>query len=793
MASLNFPSQQRLHVEGDKIVRRGPLATIVLCAVVLLAACGGALAGDGVTVSHAVVVGISDYAGSGSDLTFCDDDARDFAAALTDRDNWTAANVEVIVDLQGTRANIQAAIERMSSRADNDDLCLFFFSGHGTRGVDVPPLDEGGGYDEYICDTDLTVNIRDDELGDWLAGLPTSRVITIICSCYSGGFIKSAGSKGLGPDDPVWAVDNGMAADIKRALDARPGWLSPADIDDNGAGVVITAADKGELCIESFELGHDVLNHYLLQGMAGPANVDSSGWLSAEELYAYAAPRATTYSPIQHAQLYDALPASAFDFLQLAAPLAPTLSWLDDEPFATRGHDPERGQALDWFTFKVRYQGGPPVAVNLHLMRNGVEVAGSPCAMKPGNGSPASGQNFWLRRRLNAGGYTYRFSASDGSAIATGAPTVERDGPAVGNHAPQLSWTGQANFEQDGMDPQGLQPPGTEVTWRVRYLDREGDPAQYVRLHLARLAGDVETEIPGSPFTLAQTGTAPDGAVDYWLSRAMADEGEYVYWFSAREDAGAGFTSEYAYGPPTWWHRRGLRVFNVPPRLVWAPGAGFAADAPPDGVHPNEADPGTVFQFKVRYQDHEGIEPEYVRARVLRWNGVPGAGADYEEIAGSPFAMATGESDFTDATYAVGVLLQSHGRYRHYFSASDEDKQAIGEPSWRKSAGPMVRDNASAPTMVTSLAAAGTSKGGQITFALSAAGSVTVEVLNIAGRSVGHVALDKPMSVGLSTLTWDGRSDAGTRVPAGVYLVRVTVANDGGALASRVATMSVGR
>jgi len=764
-----------------------------LCVATLLVACGMALAGDGVTVSHGVVVGISDYVGSGSDLAFCDDDARDFASALTDRDNWTATNVEVIVDRQATRANIQAAIGRMSSRADDDDLCLFFFSGHGTRGVDVEPLDEGGGYDEYICETDLAANIRDDELGDWLAALPTSRVMVVLCSCYSGGFIKISGAKGLGPDEPLWTSDNGMATDIRRALDTRRGWIGPADIDDNGSGVVITAADKHETCMESYELGHDVLNHYLLQGMAGPADADGDDWLSAEELYAYAAPRATAFSPNQHAQLYDALPAAAFDFLQFAAPPAPTLSWLDQEPFATRGHDPERGQSLDWFTFKVRYQGAPPVAVSLHLMRNGVEVAGSPCTMKPGNGAPATGQNFWLRRRLNIGRYTYRFTAGDGSSTATGTPTLVRDGPVVGNHAPQLSWTGQADFVDDGMDPQGLQPPGVEITWRVRYLDREGDPAQYVRLHLARLAGDVETEIPGSPFAMAKTGSAPDGAVDYSYSHVMNDEGEYVYWFSAREDAAAGFACEDAYGPPTWWHRRGLRVFNVPPRLAWAEGADFAGDAPPDGMQPNEADPGTVYHFKVCYQDREGTEPQYVRAHVLKWNGVPGAGADYEEIAGSPFGMTTADADFTDATYAVSVLLQAKGRYRHYFAASDGDKPAIGEPSWRKTAGPIVRDASSAPTMVTSLAAAGAGKGGQITFALSAAGSVTVEVLNIAGRSVRHVTSNRPVSAGLSTLTWDGRSDGGARAPAGTYLVRVTVASDGGALTSRIATMRVGR
>jgi hypothetical protein len=91
--------------------------------------------------------------------------------------------------------------------------------------------------------------------------------------------------------------------------------MAPLDLDDNGFGVVITAADANETCQESDELEHDVMIYYALEGMAGPADRNDDGWISAEEVHAWAAPRATEYNPGQHAQIYDAHPARAFNFL----------------------------------------------------------------------------------------------------------------------------------------------------------------------------------------------------------------------------------------------------------------------------------------------------------------------------------------------------------------------------------------------------------------------------------------------------------------------------------------------
>ena len=50
----------------------------------------------------------------------------------------------------------------------------------------------------------------------------------------------------------------------------------------------------------------------------------------------------------------------------------------------------------------------------------------------------------------------------------------------------------------------------------------------------------------------------------------------------------------------------------------------------------------------------------------------------------------------------------------------------------------------------------------------------------MAGRVVARVATDRVVAAGTNTLSWNLRSDTGSPVPAGRYLVRiVAVADDG--------------
>jgi flagellar hook assembly protein FlgD len=83
--------------------------------------------------------------------------------------------------------------------------------------------------------------------------------------------------------------------------------------------------------------------------------------------------------------------------------------------------------------------------------------------------------------------------------------------------------------------------------------------------------------------------------------------------------------------------------------------------------------------------------------------------------------------------------------------------------------------------LVTSVVAQPVGAGASITFSLSAQAAVTVQVANIAGRPVRTLVVPQPMAPGLQSVVWDGRSEAGTPAPTGLYMVTVTsLTPDGG-------------
>jgi flagellar hook assembly protein FlgD len=58
-----------------------------------------------------------------------------------------------------------------------------------------------------------------------------------------------------------------------------------------------------------------------------------------------------------------------------------------------------------------------------------------------------------------------------------------------------------------------------------------------------------------------------------------------------------------------------------------------------------------------------------------------------------------------------------------------------------------------------------------VSFSLARPVRATVVVYDLAGRAVRHLD-DGMREAGTHVLTWDGRLDAGSQAPAGLYLVR---------------------
>lgn len=74
-------------------------------------------------------------------------------------------------------------------------------------------------------------------------------------------------------------------------------------------------------------------------------------------------------------------------------------------------------------------------------------------------------------------------------------------------------------------------------------------------------------------------------------------------------------------------------------------------------------------------------------------------------------------------------------------------------------------------------AAPGRSRSASFAVTLNAPADVRVRVVSLTGRTVRDLGVDS-LPAGTSMLSWDGRDDAGRRVPAGIYRVLVTAADD---------------
>lgn len=350
--------------------------SVTLACLALFAPVAAVATPDGVVTRRAVVVGIADYAGTAYDLKYCDDDARDLVNALQRDPRWQVGSVQLLLDAQGTRANIQAALQTLAAAADEDDICLFYFSGHGTIGDDLPPYDELDGLDEYIVPSDFGY-ISDDELSAWLAPIRASKVFISVDTCYSGGQIKSPNAqvKSINTTGRKPARGDGLAADLQKAF--------TKDIADLGRFVVSTACADDELSEEWPSYANGVYTEFLLASLASlAADSSGNGQLSAEEAHAYLARLVTASNPYQHPQLYDGNGATATEFIATASQLSGSVQFKSAEYTVKEGAGLAR-------VYLSRTGGSVGAASVIYTTLSGTALAGS-------DYTPTNGMLTWL-------------------------------------------------------------------------------------------------------------------------------------------------------------------------------------------------------------------------------------------------------------------------------------------------------------------------------------------------------------------------------------------------------------
>ncbi|OHD73295.1 MAG: hypothetical protein A2V99_01950 [Spirochaetes bacterium RBG_16_67_19] len=236
---------------------------------------------------YAIVYGVANYQVGVNDLNYTDDDAIAMAALLTEQ------GYQAILQLDSDANKNQLEntdIPAIAGQAREQDLFVFYFSGHGgqaSTGAENPGSDV---YNEYIYlyDSDpdnLALTFSDDQLAAALVPIAARKKVIIIDACNSGGLIGNA----LEADGEPAALAEG-SEDIF-ALAARAISLY-ANFDGSSADIppwealVLSAAGERELSWESSDYGHGIFTYYLLEA-ASKGDHNGDGWITVSEAYGF--------------------------------------------------------------------------------------------------------------------------------------------------------------------------------------------------------------------------------------------------------------------------------------------------------------------------------------------------------------------------------------------------------------------------------------------------------------------------------------------------------------------------
>ncbi len=216
--------------------------------------------------SWALLIGINKYHNE-THLNYAVADAERMHRLLTEKLDFPADNVFMLLDEEATLINIKKEMKKLYEVANDSDRVLIYFAGHGI----TEPLPKGG-EEGYL------IPIEGDKNDLYTTALPMSEMkriskrvsakdmLFLMDACYSG--LMGVGNRGLSLDE---------SAD-----------MSLRKIAAGGSRTVITAGRKGEIAQESAEWGHSPFVKNIVSGLEkGMADFNDDNYITARELGMY--------------------------------------------------------------------------------------------------------------------------------------------------------------------------------------------------------------------------------------------------------------------------------------------------------------------------------------------------------------------------------------------------------------------------------------------------------------------------------------------------------------------------
>lgn len=231
----------------------------------------------------AVVVGVSNYPKSSGDefshLDFAAKDAHAVANLLSLQAGYTKNRIKTLLNKTATRDGIASALRSLRIHAKEEDMVLFYFSGHGAMGKG-----KDGKSHYYLIPhngrvDDLTsTSIQDYMLEELIGQIPARQIVVLLDTCYSGGAKGVLGAKGV----------------TNKKFNISPPQRS--FMDSAYGRVLISASRSNQVSFEAKKLGHGVFTGFLLKALSGQADKNSNGKVSVLEAYQFISKEVPEYT-----------------------------------------------------------------------------------------------------------------------------------------------------------------------------------------------------------------------------------------------------------------------------------------------------------------------------------------------------------------------------------------------------------------------------------------------------------------------------------------------------------------
>lgn len=211
----------------------------------------------------AVIVGVARYEHMPV-LKYSDDDAYKIYAFLKSPEGGALRDdqVRILIDEDATRKGMLDAINQVFMRADENDVVMLYYSGHGLEGTFLP-----SDYDGYRN------AVTHDEVKALLDQCRAKSKICYIDACHSGSLL---------------ARKSPYASSLLFFYDAL-------QRSSGGAAFLMSSKDK-EYSLEDGGLRQGVFSHFLIRGLKGAADYDADRTITLRELFEYVYRNVRTYT-----------------------------------------------------------------------------------------------------------------------------------------------------------------------------------------------------------------------------------------------------------------------------------------------------------------------------------------------------------------------------------------------------------------------------------------------------------------------------------------------------------------